>query len=74
MYLDNILIYTTNMAEHIQLVRQVLKKLLRVHLYVKLSKCEFHQICLDYLGYRISDAGVEMDPAKIRAILEWQAT
>lgn len=61
------------MDEHIHLVWQVLEKLLAANVYVKLSKCEFHQICLDYLGYRVSTAGVEMDPVKVKAILEWQA-
>lgn len=41
-YLNDILIYTTTMVEYIQLVRQVLQKLLVVNLYVKLPKCEFH--------------------------------
>lgn len=36
-------------------MRQVLKKLLAAKLYVKLSKCEFHQTSLDYLGYRVSN-------------------
>ncbi|KAK9401814.1 hypothetical protein NXF25_010170 [Crotalus adamanteus] len=36
-------------------------------------KCEFHQERLDYLGYRISRHGVEMDPSKVQAVLDWQA-
>lgn len=72
-YLDDILIYTATMEEHVRLVRQVLKKLLEAKLYVKLSKCDFHQTTLDYLGYRISSSGVEMDPNKVKAVLEWQA-
>ncbi|KAK9395445.1 retrotransposon-derived protein PEG10 [Crotalus adamanteus] len=71
-YLDDILIYSTNMNDHIKLVREVLKKLLNAKLYVKLSKCEFHRTQLDYLGYRISNEGIEMDPAKVKTIIEWQ--
>lgn len=37
----------------------------------KLSKCEFHKQKIDYLDYRISHKGVEMDPEKVWAILEW---
>ncbi|XP_039197259.1 malonyl-CoA-acyl carrier protein transacylase, mitochondrial isoform X1 [Crotalus tigris] len=69
-YLDDILIYTTTLEEHVHLVRQVLRKLLDACLFVKLSKCEFHRARLDYLGYRISGDGVEMDPHKVRAVLE----
>ncbi|XP_039213407.1 uncharacterized protein LOC120314410 [Crotalus tigris] len=72
-YLDDILIYTTTMEEHVALVRKGLEKLLEAKLYVKLSKCEFHRTRLDYLGYRISVAGVEMDPLKVKAVLDWQA-
>lgn len=61
-YLGNILIYTEIMAEHVKLVRAVLKKLQAAHLYAKLSKCEFHQSEIDYLGYHISHKGLEMDP------------
>lgn len=72
-YLDDILIYTNTMEEHTHLVRQVLKKLLKAKLFVKLLKCEFHHTKLDYLGYRISQDGVKMDPKKVKAVLEWQA-
>lgn len=72
-YLDDILIYTKTMQEHVTLVRQVLKKLLATHLYVKLSKCEFHKTQLDYLGFCISPNGVEMNPTKGKVLLDWQA-
>lgn len=49
-YLDDILIYTKTMEEHINLVHQALMKLLTAKLYVKISKCEFHRTELDYLG------------------------
>lgn len=71
-YLDDILIYTRTMEEHVKLVQQVLRKLLDADLYVKLSKCELHKSSLDYLGFRISPKGVEMDPTKVREVLDWQ--
>uniref|UniRef100_A0A2D4I0M5 ribonuclease H n=1 Tax=Micrurus lemniscatus lemniscatus TaxID=129467 RepID=A0A2D4I0M5_MICLE len=70
-YLNNILIFSETMEEHVKLVRQVLEKLLAAKLYVKLSKCEFHKESLDYLGYRISNRGIEMDPGKVKAVLDW---
>ncbi|KAK9395798.1 hypothetical protein NXF25_019159 [Crotalus adamanteus] len=71
-YLDDILIYSKTMEEHIRLVREVLHKLLQAQLFVKLSKCEFHKTRIEYLGYKISASGIEMDPAKVKAVLEWQ--
>ncbi|KAI2663984.1 Transposon Tf2-8 polyprotein [Labeo rohita] len=42
-YIDDILIYSQNLAEHPQHVQQVLHKLREHSLYLKLEKCEFHQ-------------------------------
>ncbi|XP_070800868.1 uncharacterized protein [Pituophis catenifer annectens] len=61
------------MEEHVTLVRQVLERLLKARLYVKVSKCEFHRTELEYLGYRISKDGLEMDPKKVTTVLGWQA-
>lgn len=72
-YLDDILIYSECLNDHVKLVRTVLKKLRAAELYAKLSKCEFHQTRIDYLGYRISPEGIEMDPGKVQAVLEWAA-
>ncbi|XP_048338343.1 uncharacterized protein LOC125424948 [Sphaerodactylus townsendi] len=72
-YLDDVLIYSQNLEEHEQLVRSVLQRLLDHSLYAKLSKCCFHQSSIDYLGYRISPEGLEMDPAKVAAVVDWPA-
>lgn len=69
--LADILIYTETMVEHVNLVRAVLKKLRAAQLYAKLSKCEFHQSKIDYLGYCISHEGIEVNPEKVNAMLEW---
>ncbi|GKB77646.1 ty3-gypsy retrotransposon protein [Tanacetum coccineum] len=39
--------------------------------YVKLSKCVFGAATLEYLGHVISERGVEMDPKKVAAVVEW---
>lgn len=72
-YLDDILIYTNTMEEHILLVRKVLEKLLAAKLFIKVSKCEFHRTELDYLGYQILRKGLCMDSKKVAAVMEWQA-
>ncbi|KAL0198153.1 hypothetical protein M9458_006693, partial [Cirrhinus mrigala] len=70
-YIDDILIYSQNMAEHRQHVQQVLHKLRQYQLYLKLEKCEFHQSSVYFLGYNISAEGVHMDQRKVDAILKW---
>ncbi|KAK3566144.1 hypothetical protein QTP86_028465, partial [Hemibagrus guttatus] len=70
-YIDDILVYSTSMEEHVHHVREVLSRLQQHHLYVKLEKCEFHRTTVTFLGYVISRQGVEMDAAKVQAITEW---
>lgn len=50
-------IFIETMEEHVKLVHEVLRKLLDAKLYAKLSKCDFHKISLDYLGYQASKRG-----------------
>ncbi|KAK3550710.1 hypothetical protein QTP70_003968 [Hemibagrus guttatus] len=73
-YIDDILVYSTSMEEHVLQVREVLARLQQQHhLYVKLEKCEFHRSMVTFLGYVISHQGVEMDVVKVRAVTEWPA-
>ena len=47
---------------------------LRKHkLYLKAEKCEFEKTRIEYLGLIISQNSVEMDPAKIAAVVDWPA-
>ncbi len=70
-YIDDILIYSRNQAEHRHHVEQVLQKLREYHLYLKLEKCEFHQTTIQFLGYVISPLGVQMDNHKLQTIRDW---
>ncbi len=70
-YIDDILIYSRNQAEHRHHVEQVLQKLREHHLYLKLEKCEFHRHIIQFLGYVISPQGVQMDNNKLQAIRDW---
>ncbi|KAK3556040.1 hypothetical protein QTP70_001859 [Hemibagrus guttatus] len=72
-YIDDILVYSTSMEEHVRQVWEVLTRLQQHHLYVKLEKCEFHRSTVTFLGYVISHQGVEMDVVKVRAVTEWPA-
>ena len=71
LYLDDILIFSKNLEEHHDHVRQVLKKLIENNLYAKLTKCEFDKSEVEFLGYVISGTGVSTDPKKIKSIKEW---
>ncbi|KAK3545965.1 hypothetical protein QTP70_017186, partial [Hemibagrus guttatus] len=71
-YIDDILVYSASMAEHVIQVREVLARFQQHHLYVKLEKCEFHHSPKGtFLGYVISHQGVEMDTVKVQAVTGW---
>jgi RNase H-like domain found in reverse transcriptase/Reverse transcriptase (RNA-dependent DNA polymerase)/Integrase zinc binding domain/Chromo (CHRromatin Organisation MOdifier) domain len=70
-YLDDILVYSDNEADHKGHVREVLRRLRANSLFGKLSKCSFHQDTVEYLGFTLSPAGLAMDPAKVRTIVDW---
>ncbi|XP_015279897.1 PREDICTED: retrotransposon-like protein 1, partial [Gekko japonicus] len=71
-YLDDILIFSATVPQHIDHVRQVLHRLRTHGLYAKLEKCEFHRKSVEFLGHIISPEGTLMDPKKVEAILQWQ--
>ena len=69
-YLDDILIFTKDLEEHWCIVKQVLDKLWKHHLYLKIEKCIFKAKEVDYLGVIIGNELVKMDPAKIKVVNE----
>ncbi|GBG81104.1 hypothetical protein CBR_g31780 [Chara braunii] len=70
-YLDDILVYSRTLEEHLGHLRDVLDRLRRHGFYAKQSKCRFAQHKVDFLGHYVSDQGLHMDDAKITAIAEW---
>ncbi|SAL96256.1 hypothetical protein [Absidia glauca] len=70
-YLDDILVFSTNQEDHDHHVKRVLKCLRDAGLYIKAEKCEFDKSEVEFLGFRIGAAGVSMDPAKVKTITDW---
>ncbi|CAI7882768.1 unnamed protein product [Closterium sp. NIES-53] len=72
-YLDDILIYSRDMKQHIEHLRRVFEILRREKFYVKLSKSEFGLKKFQFLGHMVSAQGVHVDPKKIEAVRTWKA-
>ncbi|KAL2252041.1 UNVERIFIED_CONTAM: Retrovirus-related Pol polyprotein from transposon [Sesamum indicum] len=71
-FIDDILIYSSSPEEHEQHLRTILQILREKQLYGKFSKCEFWMEEIAFLGHVVSKKGVQPDPAKVKAILEWE--
>jgi len=69
--LDDILIYSDDITQHREHVKEVLKRLRKAGLYAKAEKCEFHLDSIEYLGYVLSPLGLTMSDAKVKTIQEW---
>ncbi|KAL0152925.1 hypothetical protein M9458_051754, partial [Cirrhinus mrigala] len=70
-YIDDILIYSKNEAEHHHHVAEVLQRLREHQLYLKAEKCSFHQRSAQFLGYIIDHHRVRMDEGKVEAVVSW---
>jgi len=67
-YLDDIVIYTKTKEEHLQVLERVLNRLVEHGIKLKLSKCTFCTTELKFLGFRLTNQGMTMDPEKVKAI------
>ncbi|KAK2367399.1 hypothetical protein QL285_080687 [Trifolium repens] len=70
-FFDDILVYSKNMAEHQNHLRQVMRVLMTNSFVANAAKCKFGSQQVDYLGHIISGEGVAVDPSKIQCILDW---
>nr|KYP49228.1 Retrovirus-related Pol polyprotein from transposon 17.6 [Cajanus cajan] len=70
-FFDDILVYSSNINDHLIHLKLVLELLTTNQFFAKYSKCVFVEPTIAYLGHLISAQGVQPDPKKIKAILEW---
>lgn len=67
-YLDDILIYSETLEDHLIHLQNVFDRLREHGLKLKLKKCSFLQSETHYLGFIINSRGIQLDPQKIEAI------
>jgi hypothetical protein len=70
-FLDDILIYSDTLTQHVEHLRKVLIVLHTNQIFLKFSKCSFAQQSLEYIGHIISVGGVATDPSKTQVMLKW---
>lgn len=67
-YIDDIVVYSKSISEHLQHLHQVLACLHKAGLTLNLKKCHLIQNSLRFLGHVVSEKGVTTDPTKVAAV------
>ena len=71
-YLDDILIYSDTLEEHIEHLRKVLFKLKEAKMFLRPENCESYTQCTKHLSLIITLGGIKMDPTKIETVVKWE--
>jgi hypothetical protein len=72
-YLDDIVVFSKTVEDHFQRLEDVLCRLQRAGLRLKLSKCAFFKSQIQFLGHQVSEKGIFMDPKRQECIKEFPA-
>ena len=67
-YLDNVLIASRDIKEHLEHVKKVLQKVSEAGLRLKPSKCVFAAEEIEYLGHTLTTEGVKPNSEKVEAV------
>jgi len=67
-YLDDVLIFSKTPEEHLQHLKDIFKRIRQHGLKLKLKKCSFFQNKTEYLGFVISDKGIQPGQKKVKDI------
>lgn len=69
-YFDGILVYSKSKEEHLDHLTHIFRVVRRECFYINLKKCTFMSTSVVFLGYIVSSKGVEVNPAKVKAIVD----
>ena len=70
-YLDDILCFTKGLDEHIDVLEEVLEAHQMAGIKLRAKKTKLFQSEAEYLGFRVSEEGIAMNPEYLERILEW---
>ncbi|CAC5376836.1 unnamed protein product [Mytilus coruscus] len=69
-YLDDIILFSSNFSQHLERLDIVLKRLQEAGLKLKPEKCNIFQTEVTFLGHVVSKKGIQPNPDNITKILE----
>lgn len=68
-YIDDVLIFSKTFGDHLRDIDEVLSRIIYAGLKLKPSKCIFANNQVDYLGFKITDKGIQPTDKKIEALI-----
>lgn len=71
-YLDDIVVVTETFEHHVQLLREIARRLREANLSINLEKSQFGVPEIPFLGYLLSTQGLRANPEKTRPIIEYE--
>ncbi|TWW73497.1 Retrovirus-related Pol polyprotein from transposon 412 [Takifugu flavidus] len=71
LYLDDIVVFSSTVEQHLERLKVVLGRLQEQGLKARLEKCAFFRREVRYLGHLVSNQGVSTDPSKIEVVANW---
>ena len=69
-FVDDIIVWSKTWAEHKQHLAAIFSKLHEQGFQLKLSKCQFFQTKIEFLGFVIEEGRITVDPKKVSAIAD----
>ncbi len=67
-YLDDVIIYSNNLDEHKRHIKAVFEKIRKANLKLKLSKCQWFQTELKFVGHLVGRNGIKSDLQNVEKI------
>ncbi|GBP03435.1 Retrovirus-related Pol polyprotein from transposon 297 [Eumeta japonica] len=69
-YLDDILIFSTSLKEHVKAITDIFRVLEAANLKIQVDKCNFMKKETEFLGHILTKEGLKPNPNKIKVIQE----
>ena len=71
-YIDDIVVYSKDIKEHIKHLRQVFEIFSKYNLSINLQKCQFFKKEVEVLGHVLTADGLKTSPNKVQNIALWK--